>query len=294
VGRWVVGLLFMAALVTLGFLALAVIRGEPTPRLFAVEDYRGRQVAEVQRILPPESGWRIEEDTGRRDDTRPGDVLAQDPAPGGQLTEGGVLRLTVSQGDELRTVPDLTDLTLEEAGRQLAGLGLVLAQPNQEQYSETAPAGQVLDVVEKGQQLPKAGHVTLVVSKGAQPRPVPSLSGTAEASTAALQALGLVVGTAEDYSETVPEGQVIGTDPPPGTEVPKGGTVNLVISLGRRPITVPEVVGQSAADASDTLEAAGLVVRTDGAANKPVIASDPAAGSVLYRGDQVIIITQRT
>ena len=36
------------------------------------------------------------------------------------------------------------------------------------------------------------------------------------------------------------------------------------------------------------------MVRTDGAANKPVIATDPAAGTQLHLGDQVIIITQRT
>jgi serine/threonine-protein kinase len=294
VARWVVGLLLAAALATLVFLALAVIGGEPTPKLFAVGDYRGLQLAEAQRSFPAGSDWRIEEDEARRDDSQPGQILAQQPAPGGQLTEGGVLQLTVSQGDELRTVPDLAGLPLDEAAQQLAARGLVLAQPNQEQYSETAPVGTVLDVVENGQQLPKAAHVTLVVSKGPEARAVPSLSGSAEAATATLAGLGLVAGSAEDYSETVPAGQVIGTDPPAGTAVPKGGTVNLVISLGRQPISVPEVVGQSAADASDTLEAAGFVVRTDGAANKPVIATDPAAGSVLYLGDQVIIITQRT
>jgi serine/threonine-protein kinase len=287
-------LLFLAAVATLGFLGLAVLRGKPTPKLFPVADYRGRQVAEVELAVPPEAAWRLVQQPGRRDDTRPGQVLDQQPAPGGQLAEGDVLHLTVSQGDELRTVPDLSGLTLDQAASQLATRGLVQAQPNREQWSETAPAGQVLDVVEKGQQLPKAAHVTLVVSKGPEPRTVPELSGSPDAALAALQNLGLQPATVEDYSETVASGKLIGTDPPAGTQVPKGGTVNVVVSIGRRPIPVPDVIGRSAPDASDVLEAAGLVVRTDGAANKPVIATDPGAGTTLHRGDQVIIITQRT
>jgi serine/threonine-protein kinase len=290
-----VGLLLVAALATLGVLAASVLRGQGTPKLFAVADFRGQQLEKAEASLPAGSDWRIDQVDGRRDDTSPGQVLEQDPAPGGQLEEGGVLHLTVSQGDELRAVPaDLVGLTADEAGKRLAALGLVLAQPSRETWSETAPVGQVVDVVERGQQLPKAAHVTLVVSKGPEPRTVPQVSGTPEAATAALGALGLTAATVQDYSETVPSGQLIGTDPPAGTQVPKGTPVNVVVSVGRRPVPVPDVVGMSASDASDALEAAGLVVRTDGAANKPVIATDPAAGTQLHLGDQVIIITQRT
>ena len=182
-GRWVVAALLVAALVTLGVLAASVLRGQGTPELFPVADFRGRQIDEVQASLPEGSDWQVDRVDGRRDDTRPGEVLDQDPAAGGQLEEGGVLHLTVSQGDELRAVPDLVGLPADEAAKQLAASGLVLAQPSREQWSETAPAGQVIDVVEKGQQLPKAAHVTLVVSKGPEPRTVPAVSGTPEAAS---------------------------------------------------------------------------------------------------------------
>jgi serine/threonine-protein kinase len=293
-GRWAVAILLIVALGTLGVLAVSVLRGQGTPQLFPVGDYRGQQLDAVQASLPEGADWRIDRRDARRDDTDPGEVLDQSPPAGGRLEEGGALQLTVSQGDELRTVPDVSGSSVEEAARQLGGLGLVLAQPSRDQWSETAPAGTVLDVVEKGQQLPKAAHVTLVVSKGPEPRTVPQVSGGPDAASAALSALGLTVATVQDYSETVTAGQVIGTDPPAGTQVGKGSPVNVVVSAGRRPVPVPDVVGKSASDASDALEDAGLVVRTDGAANKPVIATDPAAGTQLHLGDQVIIITQRS
>jgi len=134
------------------------------------------------------------------------------------------------------------------------------------------------------------------VSQGPAPRPIPDLAGKRpDQATAALQALGLLVASSEDYSDEIPSGAVIGTNPAPGGEpVPKGSTVSLIVSLGPRPIPVADVIGLGAVEASDTLEAQGFVVRTEGAANREVIATDPPAGTSLTRGATVYIITRRT
>ena len=143
---------------------------------------------------------------------------------------------------------------------------------------------------------PKAAHVTLVVSKGPEPRTVPAGVGLARGGHR--RPAGAGPGRRRPSRTTrrrCPPGQVIGTDPPAGDAGPEGLTGErrrLARAAGRS--RCPTWSGRSAADASDALEAAGLVVRTDGAANRPVIATDPAAGTQLHLGDQVIIITQRT
>ncbi|MCM3926515.1 PASTA domain-containing protein, partial [Frankia sp. AiPs1] len=55
-------------------------------------------------------------------------------------------------------------------------------------------------------------------------------------------------------------GTVVATDPSPGTRHPRDATVTLTVSAGPSMVTVPEVVGQGAADARATLRADGFVV----------------------------------
>ena len=98
----------------------------------------------------------------------------------------------------------------------------------------------------------------------------------------------------EDYSETVPEGEVIGTSPGGGSQVPRDSEVVVIVSLGPQPIVIPDVSGDSVSDAQATLEAAGLVVDgVEGPPNGVVTGTDPAAGLTVDRGTSIVLITQR-
>ncbi|MDM4763072.1 Stk1 family PASTA domain-containing Ser/Thr kinase [Galbitalea sp. SE-J8] len=86
----------------------------------------------------------------------------------------------------------------------------------------------------------------------------------ADAAAAALHAAGLEVGkTSKAYSTTVAAGLVIDTDPATGSPVAKGATVDLIVSRGARPITMPKLTGKSLAAAQQAATDAGLVL--DGA-----------------------------
>jgi len=65
---------------------------------------------------------------------------------------------------------------------------------------------------------------------------VPNVVGMTQADAqAAIGTAQLVVGTVtEEYSDTVPAGNVISQDPAAGTSVPIGSAVNLVVSLGQQ------------------------------------------------------------
>ncbi len=81
--------------------------------------------------------------------------------------------------------------------------------------------------------------VCLLLAAGCKPSStVPNVAGMTEsAATAAVAAAKLVIGEVTSaYSTTVPLGCIISQDPAAGARVATGGTVNVVISIGREPL----------------------------------------------------------
>ncbi len=103
----------------------------------------------------------------------------------------------------------------------------------------------------------------------------------------------------EAWSETVPAGRVISTDPPPGSRVLPGGTVGAVVSRGRERYDVPALVGRSTDAAQDRLLALRLdpddtVERwSDTAPEGSVLRTRPAAGTTLRPGSPVDLVVSR-
>jgi serine/threonine-protein kinase len=113
----------------------------------------------------------------------------------------------------------------------------------------------------------------------------------AEAKLAAVQ---LVASVEEQYSDTVPQGIVISSGIPAGTEVERDSPVPLVVSAGPPPIPVPNVLGQSGSSGAAALEAAGFVVAAiEGSPSGVILATDPPAGEPHLRGTPVRIFTRR-
>lgn len=74
------------------------------------------------------------------------------------------------------------------------------------------------------------------------------------AAEAKLEKAGLGVEVDKEvYSESVPQGQVISTDPRPGARILPEGEVRLTVSLGKERYDVPDVAGTSVAEAEAAL-----------------------------------------
>ncbi|HEX5165845.1 MAG TPA: PASTA domain-containing protein, partial [Thermomicrobiales bacterium] len=156
------------------------------------------------------------------------------------------------------SVPRLTNLTREQAENTIGDQWVLNVV---EEYSSSVSAGVVISQdPAPGASLPLGETVTIVVSRGAQVVSIPDVRGaTVDDATAVLEDLGFVVAVAEEASGSVPEGQVIRTDPV--TEAESGSTVTLVVSSGQSDtVVVPYVYGQDVEDAVAALEAAGLNV----------------------------------
>jgi serine/threonine-protein kinase len=105
--------------------------------------------------------------------------------------------------------------------------------------------------------------------------------------------------SSRDYSESIPEGDVISTSPAPAGRVLDDGTVEVVVSLGKERYAVPDVTDQTLADAEEALEAANLAVdeptlRYSGTLDEGlVISASPEPGSMLKPGFAVHLTVSR-
>jgi beta-lactam-binding protein with PASTA domain/tRNA A-37 threonylcarbamoyl transferase component Bud32 len=76
-----------------------------------------------------------------------------------------------------------------------------------------------------------------------------------DAATAVLEEAGFVVEPSSRTDPVVPKGQVADTDPPGGSQAPRGSTVTLFVSEGPQILDVPTVIGKPEAEAREALAA---------------------------------------
>ena len=129
----------------------------------------------------------------------------------------------------------------------------------------------------------------------------PGLIGlTRAAAVAKADRAGLsVTFTDPDFDEVTPRGQVLRTDPGPGKNIDKGGTVELTMSLGPERYPVPEVVGKTEAVARRLIEDSNLQVATPESRfslkveEGSVISADPAVGTEVKPDTAILLVISR-
>ena len=256
-------------------------------------------------------------------DRKAGIVAAQEPKAGANLKEGETVALTVSKGGKPVAVPDVVGTTSSEATAtlQAAGLkvnvvgvpssqpsGTVVAQ-NPAAGNET-PAGSTvrLNVAQAPGQTtttapaattPPPGTTTEAPPPAPSPATVPDAVGDELADAAsAFGAEGLKL--AVDYvPSSEAQGRVVAQAQPAGTELERGDTVQLNVSVGSEPAataSVPDVTGRRLDEARQALEQAGFEVlavnRLGGprVRNSATVGSQtPAAGASIPGGSLVIL-----
>jgi eukaryotic-like serine/threonine-protein kinase len=169
-----------------------------------------------------------------------------------------------SAGDTVAVPAGIVGSTTAAAKTSLTQAGIPAANITTKEDYNDAPKGQVYQVTpNEGQPVnKKTGQVVLSVSKGQELVAVPSEAGkSAGDATSDLESLGFKVTTVQKQSGTVPNGNVISTDPKHGTKVDKGSTVTLNVSSGQSMTNVPNVVGEMESDAKNSLHDANLKVR---------------------------------
>ncbi|MDY5585157.1 MAG: Stk1 family PASTA domain-containing Ser/Thr kinase [Arcanobacterium sp.] len=138
--------------------------------------------------------------------------------------------------------------------------------------------------------------ITLTVSQGVEHLEVPEVIGlTQEEASEKLTASRFKAEIKANWSETVPEGQVISQSPAAGESIPHSSTITIEVSKGREPIEVPNAVGVSEKEATDAITAKELKVNierqySDEVAEGVVISQSTPAGETLFRNDEVKLV----
>jgi beta-lactam-binding protein with PASTA domain/tRNA A-37 threonylcarbamoyl transferase component Bud32 len=218
-------------------------------------------------------------------------VISQSPAAGSWMDDGGTVRLLVSRGPPPVAIADVAGKPQDEATLVLAGSGF--AVDVRRTHDEDVPSGVALrtDPAANEQKAPET-TITLIVSDGPAPVAVLDVAGRSyDAAAAALQAKRFGVARVDDFSETVAAGTVLGTDPPVGQLAPRDSLVTVHVSKGPQPVNVPDVVGDSVEQASQALQAVGLVADVQNfAPGRTVKSQSPAAGTQVNRGTNVTLV----
>jgi serine/threonine-protein kinase len=294
VGRFLVALavLIVAALGAAGIFIYQATRTSSHP----VTSLVGLPYSEALNRVA-EYNWKTDIQR-QRTDAQPYDHVFDQSPKDGKLNEGGTLTLMVSDGPTLHALPDITHQAQDAATAALAASGLTMQVAGQ-QYDENIPAGAVLawsvggTPNPVGQQVPTGTAVDVVVSQGPAPRVIPDLvNHPFDEANAALTGQQLVVQQLpSQFNDAVAAGNVISLNPAPGTAVPRGSAVQVTVSQGPETVPLPDLKGQSVAQATAALQGLGMTVGgTSGPGDQPVLATSPPAGTPVKRGTAVYLL----
>lgn len=256
-----------------------------------VPDVTNMALGEAKTTLE-EAGFKIGTETEVFSSTVDSGLVVSTNPPGDQeAVKGSRIDLSISKGTEQVSVPDLKGQTSEEAMRTLSSYGLN-GQEGDSTFSDSVKEGCVASQDQPaGSSLNKGDTVVFHLSKGAENVSVPNVVGaTVSNAENSLKNAGFKVNTSYRYSSSTPEGRVISQDPS-GT-APKGSTVTIAISNGPEEAQVPNVSGESEADATSTLKNAGFEVSVkhmaSGTVEKGYVISQDVVGKA-NKGSRVTI-----
>lgn len=197
-------------------------------------------------------------------------------------------------------VPLLLAKTEAQARTRIEHAGLDVGQIKHA-YSDTVKRGTVISSdPAPGARIRDNDSVTLTISNGPETVKVPDLTGLALfKAREVLKGDGLAGGmVTREFSQDVPKGFVISSDPGAGTERHAGSAIALTVSKGS-PVEVADVTGASVADATSELEQAGLKVKiatqqVNSEFDQGKIAQQsPKAGSQVAGGDTVTLTVSK-
>jgi eukaryotic-like serine/threonine-protein kinase len=194
------------------------------------------------------------------------------------------------------TTPSVLSLPRAAAQARLDKAGLK-ARFTQE-FSEVIPVGKVVSTSPaNGKRIRKGGTVTVALSKGPEQIAVPDLKGhTLARAKQELRQARLTAGTQKPaFSDEVPKGHVIRTDPAAGTRIRPSAPVTIVVSKGA-PTDVPPLIGMTLDEARQALQDAGLELRTaagevfsDDVDEGSIARQSPADGITTAKGSTVTV-----
>jgi serine/threonine-protein kinase len=217
----------------------------------------------------------------------PDHVISTDPAANSSVGAGDEITLIVSTGPEQREIPDVRNLSYDDAVEKLKDAGFENFRP-----SSSPSTPEMKDKVlgtnpPVNQTSAITNSITIVLGAGPETRAVPDVKEQSQDSAVQiLTASGFTKTVPVQVDSTLPVGQLIGTNPPAGETVPVDTVIQLQVSRGNQFI-MPDLRGQFWTDAEPRLRALGWTgvldrgadVRDSGQRANAVVTQSPSAGT---------------
>ncbi len=299
-GYWAaVGALIVILLLGLWLLLRLLSGGEAATGTVEIPDLTGVTAEDAYQILQGmDLKFRTLQETS--DQIGVGLVIRTDPPAGSEVEIGEFVDVIVSAGEEELGVPNVLGENVDVAAARIETQGFVVGA---REYFETDDYDENLVISQTpdgGTTAPPGTAVDLIVSAGPSSIEVPDVSGkSSETAILELARAGFeTIETQDESSADVLQGFVIETNPEAGQIVPKEATIIIVVSQGPAPVDVPNLEGMSQSQASQALNALGLLIDVSSETVEVPIASglagnvaeqSPTAGTEVEVGSSVTV-----
>ncbi len=205
----------------------------------------------------------------------------------------------LGSGTAMRNVPNLSNLTVEQAVEAIEKEGFEAGEP-QYVYDDNVPEGRVVEQdPAPNRQMPEGSVINFKVSNGPTPVEeveVPDLRGmTADEAEEELSKHKLLGKRGDDVeSDDYEEGEVAEQDLEPGSTANAGDTVTYHVSAGSSQVVVPELSNATESEYTSRLKDLGLVADVrytsdNSVASGYVIYTTPGMGSTVDKGSTVTV-----
>ncbi|MCV7192211.1 Stk1 family PASTA domain-containing Ser/Thr kinase [Mycolicibacterium brumae] len=294
VRRWLMAVALLAVLTVITTIAITMFGGKT--RDVQVPDVRGQLSADAVAALQ-NRGFKTRTQQQPDSIVPPDHVISTDPGANTDARAGDEITVNVSTGPEQREMPDVSQLTYEDAVKRLNSAGFSTYKRTESPSTPELKNRVVGTLPSAGQSAAITNEITIVIGTGPATKEVPDLRGqTVDTATQNLTVYGFTQTTQVPVDSTAPSGQIIGTNPPTGTVVPMDTVIELQVSRGNQ-FTMPDLVGMFWTDAEPRLRALGWTgqldkgaeVRDSGQRTNAVVIQSPAAGAGVNFGASITL-----
>lgn len=232
------------------------------------------------------------------DTVQKGIVISQNPESGTIKSPGDEVTIIVSNGGSSFEMPDVTGMTSDKAYDTLTSRGISVSI--QYEYRDSEANIVLGQSIPAGNDVRPGDSVYLTVSTSEKLISVPSVVGkNKDSAENTLKSAGFKVKQNSQYSNTVPEGNVISQQPASGSQQKKDSVVLINISLGKESVEIPDVKNISQSDAQSKLKNSKLNMKvskeeySDTVRAGYVISQTPSAGTSGFSGDTVSVVVSK-
>ncbi|TVT29154.1 Stk1 family PASTA domain-containing Ser/Thr kinase [Salinicoccus cyprini] len=200
-------------------------------------------------------------------------------------------------GDDPIALPDMQDMTMDDAEAVLSDNGLVMGEVSEE-YNSTFAEGRIVETTPvSGTEVEKGATVDFIISRGEEPYVMENFTGESYDSVlGSINDLGFdSLEVEEAYDDSEP-GTIISQSIEPGTEVdPSESSLSLTISQGIEPVEMRNYTGQLYNSVEAELAEQGFAVELeqvyDSSESGTILTQSIEAGTEVVPTDETLVLT---